>query len=196
MIVDRLHCVRGLLASMLAVGAENNPSAQPSHQPLQPTPSVAFHPPPPGVNYEDNGTVFGNILRGEQPATVYAESDTLLTFRDRTPRAPLHLLVIPKQFIKSIRNVSPDDIDLVASMKEMALDVIEREQPTAYQSDDFVLCFHVPPFNSVDHLHLHVLAPATEMDYIMRYGKYRNGTPWCIYVDDALGRLKIGKSAV
>ena len=200
MVIDRLSCIRcfrGLFASMLAVGGGGDDKfLDPSIQPLQPSPSATFHPPPPGVNYDDNWTVFGSILRGELPAATYAESDTLLTFRDRTPRAPLHGLVVPKQFIKSLRNVTPNDIELITSMKDMALDVIKQDQPMAYQTDNYVLCFHVAPFNSVDHLHLHVLAPASNMDYIMRYGKYRNGTPWCTYVDDVIGRLKKGKRAV
>ena len=140
--------------------------------------------------------MFGDILRGEVPASVYAESDTLLTFRDRSPRAPLHGLVIPKRHIRGVRDLSPDDLNTVVEMKQMALSVIKKEQSEAYSEEDYILCFHIAPFNSVDHLHLHVLAPASSMDYIFRYGKYRNGTIWCIAVDDVISRLKMGKSAV
>lgn len=192
MIIDRLQCVRGLMASLLAVCAENNKVASPLH----PTPAATFHPPPPGVDYEDNDTVFGSILRGELPAVAYAESEDLLVFRDRWPRALLHGLVIPKKCIKSVRNLSQHDIGLILSMKATALGVIKQEQPTAYQQEDYILCFHIAPFNSVNHLHLHVLAPASEMDYWMRYSKYKSGTLWCTSVDDVIARLKMGKSAV
>ena len=199
MIIDRLSAVRGLLASFL--GAVSLPSC-----PLEntfaclphPEPTATYRGPPPGVptDYEDNASVFGDILRGELPASVYAESDTLLTFRDRSPRAPLHGLVVPKRNIRGVRNLSLDDLNTIAGMKEMALNVIKKEQPEAYSEEDYILCFHIAPFNSVDHLHLHVLAPASSMDYIFRYGKYRNGTIWCTGVDDVIGRLKMGKSAV
>ena len=200
MIIDRLSAVRGLLASFL--GAASLPSCPGNKFSCLPHPeaTAAYRTPPPGVPtdymYEDNTSVFGDILRGELPASVYAESDTLLTFRDRSPRAPLHGLVIPKRYIMGVRNLSPDDLNTVTEMKEMALDVIRKEQPEAYSEEDYTLCFHIAPFNSVDHLHLHVLAPASSMDYIFRYGKYRNGTIWCTGVDDVIGRLKMGQSAV
>ena len=146
--------------------------------------------------YEDNTSVFGDILRGKVPASVYAESDTLLGFRDRTPRAPLHGLVIPKRHIRSVRNLAQDDQNTVVEMKEMAVNIIRKEQPKAYDEEDYILCFHIAPFNSVDHLHLHVLAPSSSMDYLYRNGKYRNGMIWCTGVDDVIGRLEMGKSAV
>ena len=143
--------------------------------------------------------MFGDILRGELSASVYAESDTLLAFRDRWPRAPLHGLVIPKRFVRSVRNLSPDrtdDLNTVMEMKEMALAIIKEEQPEAFIEEDYMLCFHIAPFNSVDHLHLHVLAPASSMGFIYRHGKYKNRTIWCAGVDDVIGRLEQGGSAV
>lgn len=199
MIIDRLSAVRGLLASFL--GAISLPSCPPESKFSclpHPEPAATYRVPPLGIptDYEDNTSVFGDILRGEVPASVYAESDTLLTFRDRSPRAPLHGLVIPKRHIRGVRDLSPNDLNTVVEMKQVALTVIKKEQPEAYSEEDYILCFHIAPFNSVDHLHLHVLAPASSMDYIFRYGKYRNGTIWCIAVDDVISRLKMGKSAV
>ena len=196
MIIDRLSAVRGLLASFL--GAVSLPSCPPENQFSclpHPEPTATYRVPPPGVprTYEDNTSVFGDILRGELPASAYAESETLLTFRDRSPRAPLHGLVIPKRHIRGVRNLMLDDLNTIT---EMALDVIKKEQPEAYSEEDYILRFHIAPFNSVDHLHLHVLAPASQMDYIFRHGKYRNGTIWCTGVDDVISRLKMGKSAV
>mmetsp|Transcript_4861 Transcript_4861/g.6465 ORF Transcript_4861/g.6465 Transcript_4861/m.6465 type:complete len:175 (-) Transcript_4861:418-942(-) len=155
-------------------------------------------------DYSSNPTVFGKILRQEIPYHPYIETDTLLSFRDRTPRAPLHALVITKQYIPSVQSLqspslsSNDDasIEVVSSMKEMALQIIQSQQPTAYQNQDYILAFHVPPFHSVHHLHLHVLAPASEMSFIFRYGIFATGTIWCTGVDDVLKRLKERKRAV
>lgn len=199
MIIDRLSAVRGLLASFLggAISLPCPPESKFACHP-SPLPTTKYHVPPPGVPtmYEDNTSVFGDILRGKVPASVYAESDTLLAFRDRTPRAPLHGLVIPKRHIRSVRSLAQDDLNTVVEMKEMALGIIREEQPKAYDEEDYILCFHIAPFNSVDHLHLHVLAPSSSMDYLYRNGKYRNGMIWCTGVDDVIGRLEMGKSAV
>mmetsp|Transcript_4859 Transcript_4859/g.6462 ORF Transcript_4859/g.6462 Transcript_4859/m.6462 type:complete len:232 (-) Transcript_4859:418-1113(-) len=156
------------------------------------------------IDYSSNPTIFGQILRQEILYYPYIETDTLLSFRDRTPRAPLHALVITKQYIPSVQSLqspslsSNDDasIEVVSSMKEMALQIIQSQQPTAYQNQDYILAFHVPPFHSVHHLHLHVLAPASEMSFIFRYGIFATGTIWCTGVDDVLKRLKERKRAV
>mmetsp|Transcript_4858 Transcript_4858/g.6461 ORF Transcript_4858/g.6461 Transcript_4858/m.6461 type:complete len:229 (-) Transcript_4858:418-1104(-) len=153
------------------------------------------------IDYSSNPTIFGQILRQEILYYPYIETDTLLSFRDRTPRAPLHALVITKQYIPSVRSLQPssspyDTVEVVSSMKEMALDIIKSQQPTAYQKQDYILAFHIPPFNSVDHIHLHVLAPASEMSFIFRYGIFATGTIWCTGVDDVLKRLKERKRAV
>src|SRR6056300_204852 len=52
--------------------------------------------------YSNNPSVFGKILRGELPARTYLESTDLLAFRDRSLKAPLHALVIPKRYVKTV----------------------------------------------------------------------------------------------
>ena len=152
--------------------------------------------PPPGVDFATNPTVFGAILRGDAPSTRYSETDGLYCFADERPRAPLHALVIPKRYVPTIRQLLSSDYNLLSEMRDMALDVIGRERPDALRRGDYLLCFHVPPFNSVDHLHLHVLAPASEISYWARNSKYRVGTMWCTGIEDAITRLKTGKNAM
>eukprot|EP00549_Striatella_unipunctata_P016855 CAMPEP_0118685480 /NCGR_PEP_ID=MMETSP0800-20121206/7270_1 /TAXON_ID=210618 ORGANISM="Striatella unipunctata, Strain CCMP2910" /NCGR_SAMPLE_ID=MMETSP0800 /ASSEMBLY_ACC=CAM_ASM_000638 /LENGTH=189 /DNA_ID=CAMNT_0006582397 /DNA_START=61 /DNA_END=630 /DNA_ORIENTATION=- len=131
------------------------------------------HEEPKGVDFASNPSVFGGILRGEVPALTLAETDDLLCFMDKTPRAPLHALVIPKRHIPTLNDLTFQDVELVQEMRALGLRVMKERYPHAHQDKDYVLCFHVPPFNSVDHLHLHVLAPASSMTRLMRYGKYR-----------------------
>ena len=42
-------------------------------------------------------TIFDKILRGEIPASVVYEDEFVLAFKDITPQAPVHILVIPKK---------------------------------------------------------------------------------------------------
>ena len=163
----------------------------------QPPLTCVYHEPPPGVaDYSDNTSVFGKILNGDIPCRTYDESTELLAFQDRKPRAKLHALVIPKRFVQNVYSLTSSDVGIVQDMRSMGLGIIEREQPTAFESNDFILCFHIPPFNSVDHLHLHVLAPASEMQWIFRYGKYNCGARWCTSDLDVIERLRGGKVAV
>jgi diadenosine tetraphosphate (Ap4A) HIT family hydrolase len=153
---------------------------------LSSTASKIYHEPPPGVDYADNPSVFGKILSGEMAALTLYESCDLFGFEDKTPRAKLHALVISKRFIPNVTSLTRDDLPLLDDMRATALDLIDQRYPKALVDNDYILCFHVPPFNSVNHLHLHVLAPASEMKRLYRYGKYQVGTRWC--VDEALVR--------
>lgn len=165
---------------------------------LQSTPTAVceHHEPPPGVDYSKNPSVFGKILRGELPAIVFDESSNLLAFQDRTPKAKFHALVIPKRFIATVKTLTKDDLPILTEMREMGLGLLEQQQPQAFQRQDFILCFHLPPFNSVDHLHLHVLAPASQMNLLYRFGKYQMGTCWCADEATIRQRLLSGKKAM
>ena len=162
----------------------------------QPQLTTSYHEPPSGIDYSDNPSVFGRILNGDQPCKVYSESTELLAFQDRTPKANFHGLVIPKQYIKSVYSLTSNDVKLVQDMRQMGLDLLEKELPQALTDKDYILCYHIPPFNSVDHLHMHVLAPASEMNLLMRYGKYACGARWCTSAIEVIERLKNGKAAV
>ena len=186
-----------------------------------------LHPPPPGTNYATNPTVFGRILEGTIPTSTLAESKYIYAFRDKNERAPLHALVIPKEFIPSIKTFGTTtemiehhshtnnkiEIDgahsncgslkvvqqgqkklmylkLVQQMQETALEILKAEQPRALHEKDYLLCFHIPPFTSVDHLHLHVLAPVSTMSFWNRRLKYLPGTCWCTNLEQVLASLE------
>ncbi len=194
---------------------ENSFTQQEQHPPL----IAAYHEPPPHNNnnnddaanddyYSNNPTVFGRILDGKIPTRTYSESAELLAFRDISPHAPLHALVIPKQHVKSVYSLlgtisqsegdsqDNNDIQLIQNMRRMGLDLLEQHQPKAFTSGDYILCFHIPPFYSVDHLHLHVLAPASEMNWVYREIKYKCGARWCTSDLEVIERLKAGLPAV
>ena len=142
--------------------------------------------------YQSNPTPFGRILEGSLPSRSLSESTDLYAFCDRSPCAPLHGLVIPKEYIRSIHTLQ--DPHLVKKMEQMAMTILEQYQPNAKEKGDYILCFHVPPFISVGHLRLHVIAPASEMKWFHRYGKYLPGTPWCTDVEKVYQRLKKSSS--
>ncbi|KAL7558971.1 hypothetical protein ACA910_006313 [Epithemia clementina (nom. ined.)] len=127
---------------------------------------------PLGVNFDENLTVFGEILRGESPATVLSETEQTLAFLDIHPNAPFHGLVIPKRHVPTILNLQPSDQDLLEEMRNTAHALLQEHQPMAWKTGDYILCFHVPPYNSVDHLHLHVLAPKSKMRWRPRVFQY------------------------
>ncbi|KAL9180415.1 hypothetical protein ACHAXT_008385 [Thalassiosira profunda] len=115
-----------------------------------PPANCAYHDPPPGTaaDYSDNPSVFGKILRGELPSRDYREDAELLAFNDRTPKARLHALVIPKRYFKSVYDLTSDDVGMLRDMRQMGLELMEEHEPEALANDDYCLCFHIPPFYS------------------------------------------------
>jgi diadenosine tetraphosphate (Ap4A) HIT family hydrolase len=153
-----------------------------------------FYTPPQGITYENNPSVFGRILDGSLPCRPLMETEHLLAFYDKYPKANFHALVIPKRYIKTVKHLRPDrDLNLIQEMTEMALDIIQKKMPDIAINKDYILVYHVPPFNSVSHLHLHILAPSSEMNPVFRNIKYQPGTLWCIDADAVLGALRNGK---
>jgi diadenosine tetraphosphate (Ap4A) HIT family hydrolase len=156
-----------------------------------------FHQPPPGVTYAENETVFGKLLRGEAPAIVWEETSALLAFEDIHPRAPTHGLIIPKRFVESVFDLAgPADLQLLEDMQALAHRLLAAREPAAYAAGDYTLCFHVPPFNSVDHLHLHVLAPRTRMRFWYKWIKYNPDMRWSVGLETVLARVRQGRPAV
>ncbi len=54
-------------------------------------------------------SIFSKIIAREIPADIVYEDDDCLAFRDITPKAPVHILVIPKREIMSLADLTPGD---------------------------------------------------------------------------------------
>ena len=143
--------------------------------------------------YKTNPTIFGRILDGTIPSITIKETLTLLAFEDKIPRAPLHALIIPKQYIPSVKSVTSKDIPMLQEMKNLAIEIIQHYYPQTIGTKDYILCYHIPPFNSVDHIHLHVLGPKSQMNFIYKYGKYLTDTCWCISHESLITKLELEK---
>jgi len=152
-------------------------------------PQCEYHTAPQGVEYSQNPTVFGQILQGTSPAITLHETTNTLCFKDIHPHAPLHGLVIPKRCIRTIQDLQSTDLELLEEMFQAARAVLQQHQPQAWKRGDYRLCFHVPPFNSVNHLHLHVMAPVAKMNWYPRYIRYNVRTELAVSLDTVRERL-------
>jgi histidine triad (HIT) family protein len=100
--------------------------------------------------------IFCRIVAGDLPADVVDRSDHAVAFRDLNPQAPVHVLVIPRRHIENAATVEHTDADVVADMVVLARSVAEKE---GIAERGYRLVFNVgdDAFNSIPHLHLHVL---------------------------------------
>lgn len=98
--------------------------------------------------------IFCRIVRGEVPATVIMERDSVLAIRDVSPQAPTHVLVIPRAHVESLAVLH--DPALAADLLALARDVAESEG-LARDGYRVVLNTGKDGGQSVFHLHVHVL---------------------------------------
>lgn len=98
--------------------------------------------------------LFCRIVRREIPADFVYESDAVLAFRDIGPKAPTHVLVIPKAHVPSLDAL--EDSDLAAQLM-LAAGHVARLSGVAASGYRTVINTNDDGGQTVHHLHLHVL---------------------------------------
>ncbi|HEX5102260.1 MAG TPA: histidine triad nucleotide-binding protein [Pirellulaceae bacterium] len=101
-------------------------------------------------------TIFKRIIDKEIPAKIVYEDDHCLAFHDVSPQAPTHVLVIPKREIPSLAEVSAGDQALLGHL----LLTVKKLASDLGLSGGYRIVINCGPDGgqSVDHLHLHLLA--------------------------------------
>ncbi|MDO4174533.1 MAG: histidine triad nucleotide-binding protein [Eubacteriales bacterium] len=99
--------------------------------------------------------LFCNIISGDVPSNKVYEDEYCYAFHDIDPQAPTHFLVIPKQHIKSVAAVTPENSMIVAKCME-AIAKIAKER--GMESFRVVSNIGEQAQQSVFHLHFHVLS--------------------------------------
>ena len=100
-------------------------------------------------------TVFHKILARQIPADVVYEDDDVLAFRDIHPKAPTHVLFIPKRFVESIAHVTPETAHIPGLL------ILTAQRWAAEKGiPGYKLTYHVGKEGGqeVPYLHLHFLA--------------------------------------
>lgn len=98
--------------------------------------------------------LFCRIVRGEIPATLIAESAECVAFRDLDPKAPTHVLVIPRAHVSSLDNAT--DAATLGAVLLLAAEVARAAgiATTGYRT---VINTGADSGQTVHHLHAHVL---------------------------------------
>ncbi|XP_034965142.2 adenosine 5'-monophosphoramidase HINT3 [Zootoca vivipara] len=143
----------------------------------------------------DAKCVFCRITHGEEAGTelLPCEDEDLVCFRDIRPGAPHHYLVVPKNHIGNCKTLKSEHIPLVERMMAAGKTVLQRNKFN--DLNDIRLGFHWPPFCSIAHLHLHVLAPASQLGFLSRM-VYRINSYWFITAEQLLERLKAESATI
>jgi histidine triad (HIT) family protein len=101
-------------------------------------------------------TIFGKIASGEMAAEIVYEDDEVVAFRDVSPQAPTHVLVIPRKPIPTLNDLSEEDAALVGKLFLAAKRVAAREGIAEAGYRTVINC-NAGAGQTVFHLHLHLL---------------------------------------
>jgi histidine triad (HIT) family protein len=101
-------------------------------------------------------SIFTRILQGDAPSEILAETENAFAIRDIAPKAPLHVLVIPKSDeYRNVVELAAGDPDLMAELVGLANTVAME-----HANGDFRLVFNTGEGagQTIFHVHAHVLA--------------------------------------
>jgi histidine triad (HIT) family protein len=104
-------------------------------------------------------TLFTKIINGDIPGDIVYEDEHCFAIRDIAPKAPTHLLVIPKKPIPRLVDASAEDKDLLGHMMLMVGDIAKK----AGIGEAFRVIINNGEGvgQTVFHLHLHILGNKT-----------------------------------
>jgi histidine triad (HIT) family protein len=109
----------------------------------------------------ENGCLFCRIVAGEIPVGRLFEDEELIAFADIAPKAPVHLLIVPKRHVAHLFDTGNDDALLLGRMITTATGLARQAglEDTSRESGGFRLVMNclAGAGQSVFHLHLHLL---------------------------------------
>lgn len=101
-------------------------------------------------------TIFSRIINREIPADIVYETESILAFRDISPKAPVHVLVIPKKLIPTLNDTKGADVQVLGEMLHAAA-LIAKQEGIDESGYRVVLNCNADAGQTVFHVHAHVL---------------------------------------
>lgn len=102
--------------------------------------------------------LFCKIIKGDIPSSKVYENEYVYAFRDINPQAPVHILVVPKEHISSVDEITAENSAIVAKIFE-AIPEIAKNENLAGGYRVITNC-GADACQSVKHLHFHILGGA------------------------------------
>ena len=104
----------------------------------------------------DPECIFCRIVAGEVPSDRVTEDDTVIAFRDIAPRAPTHILIVPREHIASADKLTERDGELLGRIFGTAADIARAE---GISEAGYRIVTNIGEWGgqSVDHLHFHLM---------------------------------------
>ncbi len=102
------------------------------------------------------GCLFCDIIRGDVRSDIAYQSESVVAFRDISPKAPVHILIVPRKHIETLLDMREEDKGLVGEICYVASQVA-KEQKISQGGFRLVVNNGPGAGQSVYHLHFHLL---------------------------------------
>lgn len=99
--------------------------------------------------------LFCKIVAGDIPSNKVYEDENVLAFYDIDPKAPVHVLIIPKQHLAGVRDVTAENVAAVAQVFAVIPEIAAKLGVTDYR---IVTNNGADAGQTVQHLHFHLLS--------------------------------------
>lgn len=101
-------------------------------------------------------TIFSKIIRGEIPANIVFQDETVTAFRDISPQAPTHILIIPNKLIPTVNDVTVEYEQVLGHLFVVAAKIAQQE---GIAEDGYRLVMNCNKHGGqeVFHIHMHLL---------------------------------------
>jgi histidine triad (HIT) family protein len=100
--------------------------------------------------------IFCRIVERRVPARIVFEDDVIVAFEDTNPQAPIHILIVPRKHLTSLKDAIPDDAPLLGRLLMVAAQ-LARERGLELKGYRTVINTGSWAGQSVFHVHLHLL---------------------------------------
>jgi histidine triad (HIT) family protein len=100
--------------------------------------------------------IFCRIIEGKSPAKMVYQDEEIIAFRDIFPKAPVHILIVPRKHISSVGELTSEDGPILGKMALVADKLAKQE---GIFDTGFRLVINCGPDSGmgVPHLHMHLL---------------------------------------
>ncbi len=105
--------------------------------------------------------IFCNIAQKAAPADIVYEDNAFVVFRDIHPKAPVHLLIVPRKHIATLQEVQESDTELMGKLLLTAQKVAREKQLKGYKLQ---MSVGKEGGQEVDHIHFHLLAQSASVE--------------------------------
>lgn len=106
--------------------------------------------------------IFCKIIAGEIPSEKVFENENVFAFLDINPKAKVHVLIVPKKHIESVKHLKEDDVQIAGELFLAAKKIAEEKSLEGYK---LIVNVGRDGGQIVDHLHLHLVSPDVKCEH-------------------------------